>query len=423
MILSPKLDIQRSCTLHLNTSDKSLSHRSVIFAFLTQGKSEIKDFLISKDTLATLQIAQRLGAQIEFKSPSHFFILPPAQISSSALLQCQNSGTSLRLYAGLLSGKEGEFVLDGDESLRKRPMQRIREPLEEMGAKFSSSFAPLKICGNPKLQAIHYRSSIASAQVKSAFILSALGANGESIYIEPELSRDHSERFLSFLGAEIDRQNDEIVITPLKSPLPSYQIKIPNDPSSAIFFVVACLISRDMELKICDVLLNPTRIYALEILKQMGAKLHYEARSKEFEEVGDIWIKSSDLVGIEISSKIAWIIDEVPALCIAFACARGRSKIVHAKELRFKESDRICAIVSNLQRLGIEAYELEDGLEIIGGEFEYGILESYGDHRIAMSFALVGIKTQVEIRGTECVDISFPQFFKFLSQFVEIKER
>ena len=422
MIFAPKANVQKSCILHLNSSDKSLSHRSVIFAFLTQGKSEIKDFLLSEDTLATLKIAQKLGAKIEFKTPSHFFILPPSKISSSKLLQCHNSGTSMRLYAGLLSGVEGEFVLDGDESLRKRPMQRIREPLEKMGAKFSHSFAPFRVCGNPRLQAIRYFSPIASAQVKSAIILSALQANGESVYIESELSRDHSERFLSFLGAGIDRKNDEITIIPLKSPLPSYQIKIPNDPSSAMFFVVACLISKDLELKICDVLLNPTRIYALEVLKKMGAKISYEIGCREFEEVGDIWVKSSNLIGIEVNSKIAWLIDEIPVLCIAFACAKGKSKIVHARELRFKESDRICAIVKNLQRLGIMAFELEDGLEVVGGEFVEGEIESYGDHRIAMSFALVGIKKRVEIRGMECVNVSFPRFFDFLSLFVEIKE-
>lgn len=422
MIFSPKIQKQKSHILHLDSFDKSLSHRSVIFAFLTQGTSEIEDFLVSEDTLATLEIAQMLGAKITFQTPSHFLITPPAQIPSSLTLQCRNSGTTMRLYAGLLSGKEGEFLFDGDASLRKRPMQRIRTPLEQMGASFSSSFAPFKLKGNKNLKSISYASPIASAQVKSAFILSALYADGQSCYQETSLSRDHSERFLQSLGAEIKRQKSTLLISPLQNLLPSYHIKIPNDPSSAIFFVVACLISQDLELQICNVLLNPTRIYALEFLKAMGAKITYQITRNESEEIGDIYVCHSDLTAVQWSSNIAWLIDEIPALSIACACAKGRSIITQAKELRYKESDRIVSIVSNLKALGIQANELEDGLEIIGGDFQDGEVKSFGDHRIAMSFAIVGLKRCIKIQDVQCINVSFPHFLDFLKLFVAIKE-
>lgn len=421
MIFSPKPDSPASYELGLIAPDKSLSHRSVIFSFLTQGKSCIKNFLDSQDTFATKKIAQELGASIQ-ESKGELSISPPCKISQKASLQCLNSGTSMRLYAGLLSAKEGVFDFDGDMSLRKRPMERIKTPLEKMGAKFSSSFAPFFLRGNPLLKGIAFQSPIASAQVKSAFILSALQAQNQSLYFENALSRDHTERFLSFLGAKIISNQQGINITPLDSPLPCYQIEIPNDPSSMIFFIIACLISPRMQLKISQVLLNPTRIYALEVLKQMGAKISYIVKQSGMEEVGEIEVCSSELKGVEISSKIAWLIDEIPALSIAFACAKGRSKITHAKELRVKESDRISSVINNLAQLGIEVVELEDGFEVLGGEFQKGKVQSYGDHRIAMSFALVGIRVEVEIDEVECINVSFPKFFEYFRNFAQIKE-
>lgn len=421
MIFSPKPNPLTSYELGLIAPDKSLSHRSVIFSFLTQGKSQIKNFLSSQDTFATKKIAQALGASIQ-ESRGELLISPPCKIPQKANLQCLNSGTSMRLYAGLLSAKEGIFCFDGDMSLRKRPMERIRNPLEKMGAEFSSSFAPFSLKGYSSLKGIAFQSPIASAQVKSAFILSALQAQNPSLYFESTLSRDHSERFLSFLGAEILLKNEGISITPLDSPLPCYEIEIPNDPSSMIFFVIACLISPQMQLKISKVLLNPTRIYALEVLKQMGAKISYAVKQSGIEEVGEIEVCSSELKGVEVSSNIAWLIDEIPALSIAFACAKGRSKITNAKELRVKESDRISSVISNLAQLGIEAIEFEDGFEVFGGEFQKGKIQSYGDHRIAMSFALVGMRAEVEIDEVECINVSFPKFFEYFRNFAQIKE-
>lgn len=421
MIFAPRSNPLISYELGLIAPDKSLSHRSVIFSFLTQGKSQIKNFLVSKDTFATKQIAKELGANIQ-ENNNELIISPPFKIPQNANLQCLNSGTSMRLYAGLLSAKEGVFHFDGDMSLRKRPMERIRNPLEKMGAEFSSSFAPFSLKGHSSLRGITFQSPIASAQVKSAFILSALQAQNQSFYFENTLSRDHTERFLSFLGAKIISSNGGISITPLDSPLSSYQVEIPNDPSSVMFFIIACLISSKMQLKISQVLLNPTRIYALEVLKQMGAKISYAVKQSGIEEIGEIEVCSSELRGVEIDTKIAWLIDEIPALSIAFACAKGRSKIANAKELRVKESDRISSVVKNLTQLGIEAIEFEDGFEVLGGEFQKGKVQSYGDHRIAMSFALAGIRTEVEIDEIECIDVSFPNFFRYFRDFAQVKE-
>lgn len=422
MIFLPKPRSNFQCLEFDRVSpDKSLSHRSIIFSFLTQGRSEIENFLDSQDTYATLQIAKTLGAKVQKKN-QRIFIEPPKEIPQQASLQCLNSGTTMRLFAGLLSSKSGQFLFDGDKSLRQRPMQRIKTPLEAMGASISSPYAPFVLGGNSQLRGIEYHSEVSSAQVKSAFILAALCANGESKYSEDELSRNHTERFLTHLGAKITHLQNQICISPLTCMLPSYKIKIPNDPSSVMFLVVACLISSCAELKVSQVLLNPTRIYAFEILKKMGAQLDYEVVEDGLETIGNIYVRSSELRGVEVSTHLSWMIDEIPALCIAMACAKGTSIIRHAQELRFKESDRIATMVLNLRQLGIEVGEFDDGMKIKGGEFQDGVVQSYGDHRIAMSFALVGIRRRIEVRGMECIQISFPRYFEFLKFFTDFKE-
>lgn len=421
MILSPKTNPPQSLEWGEIASDKSLSHRGVIFSFLTQGECEIENFLNSQDTLATLQIAQNLGARV-IKDSQKIFITPPKKINPTAQIPCQNSGTAMRLYAGLLSGVKGVYSFSGDESLSSRPMQRIKTPLELMGAKMSSSYAPFELVGSKNLRGINYTSPISSAQVKSAFILASLFAKSSSEFSEPFLSRDHSERFLSFLNAPIEIEREKIKISPLSYPLKNFSIQIPNDPSSIIFFVIACLIAENQEMSFSNVLLNPTRIEAFEVLKRMGAKLEYKITQERFEPIGEVRVSSSKLVGVEVSERIAWLIDELPALSIAFACASGESKVSGAKELRSKECDRIRAVVENLKTLGIQAYELEDGFGVVGGEFVGGRVQSFGDHRIAMSFSLVGVRKRVEIVGSECVDISFPRFYEFLAKIVEVKE-
>lgn len=420
MILSPKTCSTEKKHYSDISSDKSLSHRGVIFSFLTKGECEIKNFLCSFDTLATLEIAKKLGAKVE-KDSKNLFIIPPKEMTKNALLDCQNSGTAMRLYAGLLSGVEGRYEFVGDESLSSRPMQRIKTPLEMMGAKMSSSFAPFILQGSQELKGIEYHSPISSAQVKSAVILASLFASSSTKFSESFLSRDHTERFLLSLGAPIEISNERITISPLKERLKNYCFEIPNDPSSVIFFVIACLISLNHTLTLSNVLLNPTRIEAFEILKKMGAKLEYKVLSNEIEPTGEVYVSSSQLYGIEVSEKIAWLIDELPALSIAFACAKGESRVSHAKELRAKECDRIKAIVKNLNTLGIRAEEFEDGFSVVGGEFREGEIESFDDHRIAMSFSLAGIKTKVKLLDTKCVNVSFPKFFELLQEWVEVK--
>lgn len=421
MILSPKTNPPQFLEWGEISSDKSLSHRGVIFSFLTQGECEVENFLNSQDTLATLQIAQNLGARV-IKDSQKISITPPKKINPTAQIPCQNSGTAMRLYAGLLSGVKGKYSFSGDESLSSRPMQRIKTPLELMGAKMSSNLAPFELVGSENLRGIKYASPISSAQVKSAFILASLFAKNPSEFSEPFLSRDHSERFLSFLNAPIEIEREKIKISPLSHPLKNFSIQIPNDPSSIIFFVIACLIADNQEMNFSNVLLNPTRIEAFEVLKRMGAKLEYKITQERFEPIGEVRACSSKLVGVEVSERIAWLIDELPALSIAFACASGESKVSGAKELRSKECDRIRAVVENLKTLGIQAYELEDGFGVVGGEFVEGRVSSFGDHRIAMSFSLVGVRKRVEIVGSECVDISFPRFYEFLAKIVEVKE-
>lgn len=420
MILSPKHNPPKFIQWEEIASDKSLSHRGVIFSFLTQGECEIQNFLHSQDTLATLEIAKRLGAGVQEEGKT-LLLIPPKHISKKAILDCQNSGTAMRLYAGLLSGVEGEYQFLGDESLCHRPMQRIKTPLELMGAKISSSFAPFTLQGSRDLQGISYQSPISSAQVKSAFILASLFAKTPSKFRESSKSRDHTERFLLALNAPLQISCEEISISPLKEKLQGFCFEVPNDPSSVIFFVIACLIGENQTMSFSNVLLNPTRIEAFEVLKKMGANLEYKITQERFEPIGEVRVSSSELRGVEVSQNIAWLIDELPALSIAFACARGESKVSGAKELRSKESDRIKAIVKNLSNLGIVAYEFDDGFSVVGGEFRGGEIESFGDHRIAMSFALAGLRVKVELGDDECVAISFPRFFDLLKELVEVE--
>lgn len=421
MRIAPKNNPEKNKHFFLVAQDKSLSHRSVIFSFLTQGECEVKGFLKAQDTLSTLEIAKTLGLGVR-EEGDRLLLNPPKKLALRGKIKCNNSGTAMRLYAGLLAPIEGgEYEFVGDESLSKRPMDRIKIPLENLGAMLSSSYAPFILQGH-RLKGVNYYSPVSSAQVKGAFILASLFARGKSVFVEPELSRDHTERFLRSLGAEIKKDGEKLSITPLSSALSSYSFEIPNDPSSVIFFVIACLIGKDLYAEFDRVLLNPTRIEAFEVLKKMGAKLSYEIESESLEPIGRVSVASSKLYSVEIKQNIAWLIDEIPALSIAFACAEGISRVKGAQELRVKESNRLSAIVKNLNILGIQARELEDGLEVRGGEFKSGKVSSYGDHRIAMSFALAGIKQPVEIEGSECVEISFPHFFELLSGYAEVEK-
>ncbi|RVZ13568.1 3-phosphoshikimate 1-carboxyvinyltransferase [Helicobacter pylori] len=418
--------------LDINASDKSLSHRAVIFSLLAQKPCFMRNFLMGEDCLSSLEIAQNLGAKVENTAKNSFKITPPTAIKEpNKILNCNNSGTSMRLYSGLLSAQKGLFVLSGDNSLNARPMKRIIEPLKAFGAKIlgreDNHFAPLVIVGSP-LKACNYESPIASAQVKSAFILSALQAQGISTYKESELSRNHTEIMLKSLGANIHNQDGVLKISPLEKPLEAFNFTIANDPSSAFFFALACAITPKSRLLLKNVLLNPTRIEAFEVLKKMGASIEYAIQSKDLEIIGDIHIEHAPLKAIAINQNIASLIDEIPALSIAMLFAKGKSMVKNAKDLRSKESDRIKAVVSNFKALGIECEEFEDGFYVEGledisslkqhfSQKKPPLIRSFNDHRIAMSFAVLTLILPLEIDNLECANISFPQFKHLLNQF------
>ncbi len=387
---------------------------------------------MGEDCLSSLEIAQNLGAKVENIAKNSFKITPPTAIKEpNKILNCNNSGTSMRLYSGLLSAQKGLFVLSGDNSLNSRPMKRIIDPLKAFGAKIlgreDNHFAPLVIVGSP-LKACDYESPIASAQVKSAFILSALQAQGISTYKESELSRNHTEIMLKSLGANIHNQDGVLTISPLEKPLEAFDFKIANDPSSTFFFALACAITPKSRLLLKNVLLNPTRIEAFEVLKKMGASIEYAIKSKDLEIIGDIYIEHAPLKAINIDQNIASLIDEIPALSIAMLFAKGKSMVKNAKDLRAKESDRIKAVVSNFKALGIECEEFEDGFYVEGLEdinplkqrfsrIKPPIIKSFNDHRIAMSFAVLTLALPLEIDNLECTNISFPQFKRLLNLF------
>lgn len=402
-------------------ADKSISHRCAIFSLLTDGENIIKNYLRAEDTLNSLEIAKKLGAKVE-DNGEVIKIKATSIQEADDILYCGNSGTTIRIYMGLLSSIDGFFVLTGDKYLRKRPMKRVTAPLRKIGAKIDgrddSNLAPIAIRGG-KLKAFDYKSSIASAQVKSALILAALNSDGVCFYKEPFLSRDHTERMLKGMGANIEI-SEKIKIHPLKKRLNPLHIEVPNDPSSAFFFAVAAAITKSVAI-IKNVTLNPTRIEAYKILEKMGAKVEYILKEDKYEPIGDIIVEGKELKGVIVDKNIPWLIDEIPALAIAMALAKGKSVVKNAKELRVKESDRIKAVVENLNRCGIEAVEKEDGFEIIGSIPKKAKISSFGDHRIAMSFSILGMVNGIIIDEEKSINTSFPNFFKLFGKIAEFK--
>jgi 3-phosphoshikimate 1-carboxyvinyltransferase len=305
-------------------------------------------------------------------------------------------------------------------------MNRVAIPLRDIGAKIdgreNGNLAPLAIRGG-KLNAFRYHSPIDSAQVKSALILAGLQANKNSYYKEDLLSRDHTERMLTGMGATVIKNKEGwIEIKPLKKPLKPLNITVPADPSSGFFFAVATAITPEAKSIIKNVTLNPTRIEAYKMLEKMGAKISFVEKENIYEPIGDIEISyNGQLSAITVEENIAWLIDELPALSIAMATANGTSFVKNAKELRVKESDRISTVVEGLNACGIQTIENKDGYAVIGGELTSATVNSYGDHRIAMSFAIAGIRCGMIIDDIECIDTSFPNFFEILSQITTIE--
>lgn len=413
--------------------DKSISHRSIIFTSLARGKSVVSGFLESEDCLNTINAFRNMGINIERNNSGQYIIGGKGLNGLSKpveVIDCGNSGTTMRLLSGLLAAQNFYSVLTGDNSLCKRPMDRIIAPLSEMGARIwaeEEKYAPLGIKGS-NLQGVTYRPPVASAQVKSAILLAGLFAKGETSVIEPSQSRDHTERMLKDFGVDIEIKKNIISFPGDQNiSLEPQDIKVPADISSAAFFIVAALLLPDSELLLKNIGINPTRSGIIEVIKKMGGEIEFLNRSKvSGEPVADILVKSSELKGTIIKGKIIpRLIDEIPIIAVLAARAEGRTIIKDAAELRVKETDRIEALVSEFSKLGVEIKELPDGMIIEGSSaFKGGLnVDSHGDHRIAMSLAIAGLVAEEEIviTNSQVINISFPDFIERLKTLVKIK--
>ncbi len=410
--------------------DKSISHRAVMLAALSNGVCKITNFLEGEDCLSTIRAFQQLGVTIERPDPglvvvygSHGKLIAP-----EGDIDCGNSGTTMRLLAGILAAQPFTSRLIGDASLSKRPMRRIIEPLTQMGATITALGAndspPLIVHGGP-LHGITYRTPVASAQVKSAILLAGLSAPGVTTVIEPAPSRDHTERMLEYLLVNLRREDSrpdrnrkahECRVSMLgQQKIESRDFAVPGDISSAAFWLVAAACQPGSRLLVKNVGLNPTRTGILDVLVRMGARIREVVESvEEGEPSGIIDIKGGQLTGTVIEgNEVPNVIDEIPILAVAGALAEGRTIIRDARELRVKETDRIAAIATNLRAIGVEVHEAEDGMTIYGGgKLTGATLNSFGDHRIAMAFAIAGLFASgtTLIENAECVRTSYPQF-------------
>ena len=398
--------------------DKSISHRALMLAGIADGRTVINGFLESEDCLATLTAMRTLGVRIERPGPESVAVNGVGMHGLTApaiALDMGNSGTAMRLFAGLLAGQAFDSELIGDASLMRRPMERVAVPLRLMGARIETSAGrpPVRIAGGAKLHAIHYELPVASAQVKSALLLAGLYAEGTTTIIEPAITRDHSERMLRSFGATLRAADRSIEIEP-PAQLHACQLEIPGDFSSAAFFIVAGCLAAEGVLTLHNVGINPSRIGLLEALRLMGAEIRIvNARTAGAEPVGDLEIERRELRGIEVPKALVPLaIDEFPALFVAAACARGETLVTGAEELRVKESDRIAAMAQGLESVGVRAEALDDGLRVIGGSIRGGCIDSRGDHRIAMAFAVASVRAQepIEIADVANVATSFPGF-------------
>lgn len=403
--------------------DKSITHRAIILGSIAQGESNIHNFLDGLDCKNTMVCMQSLGVQIEKVNPSLLRIIGVGLHglqASQDVFDVGNSGTTMRLLSGLLSGQNFCSEIDGDDSIRKRPMKRIIQPLSLMNAqikgKFHVQFAPLCIAGN-QLKGINYTLPVASAQVKSAILLAGLYATGETIIHEPEITRDHTEKMLALMQADIQSLRDQrIRLIPGKD-LKSVDIDIPGDISSAAYLLAVGCAREGSEVVVKNVGINPTRIGFIDVLKVMGARVEFlNQKNISNEPRADIKIEGASLKGTQINKEvIAGIIDELPLLAVIATQARGKTIVKGASELRVKETDRIQAIVDGLSRMGAKIAERDDGFVVSGPtELSGSIVNSYHDHRIAMSLAIAAsyAKGKTVIEETQCMDVSYPEFMQ-----------
>ena len=402
--------------------DKSISHRSIMLGAIAEGTTAVTGFLEGADAISTMNVFRSLGVRIEGPREGRVVVHGVGLHGlrgASAPLDCGNAGTAMRLLMGLLAGQRFESVLVGDESLSKRPMRRVADPLSRMGARIDTNEGrpPVRIHPVERLSAIRYEMPVASAQVKSALILAGLYADGETEVTEPAPTRDHTERMLAGFGAKVERDGATVRVRGGQS-LRATSIDVPADISSAAFFLVGASIAEGSDLTLEHVGVNPTRTGVLDILKLMGADIELvNPREVGGEPVADLRVRSAALRGIEVPpALVPFAIDEFPALFVAAACAKGRTVVTGAEELRVKESDRIAVMADGLRALGVDATPTPDGMVIEGrGEarpFSGGAVASHGDHRIAMSFAIAALRASGPIRilDTANVGTSFPGF-------------
>jgi len=404
--------------------DKSISHRSLMLGSLARGKTVVTGFLNCEDTISTANAMRAMGAGIEINGTDVTAtgnglrgLKEPGDV-----IDAGNSGTTTRLLTGLLGAQDFFTVMTGDKYLRARPMKRVTDPLRLMGARITGreggNKLPLAIDGGG-LKGISYRLPVASAQVKSALLLAGLYASGETEVIEPEPTRDHTERMLGYMGVSLQRNGESITIKPQEKDFEGRDISVPADISSAAFFMVAALINPGSEVLIRNVGVNPLRTGVIDILKDMGGDISLlDEREVSGEPVADLLVKSSALKGVTIGGAlIPRAIDELPVVAAAAAYAEGTTVIKDAAELRVKETDRIKAIATELGKMGAAVEEFEDGMSITGMERLSGAAcESWGDHRIAMAVAVAASRAEgeTEIDDAEAVAVSFPEFFEVL---------
>ncbi len=401
--------------------DKSISHRCVMLGALSRGTTTATNFLQGADCLSSIDCFRKMGIAIEKRAEKNTVIIHGRGLNGlkapNETLDTGNSGTTMRLICGILAAQDFESVLDGDASIRRRPMQRIIDPLTQMGAKIESAngCAPLHIFGR-KLHGIDYQSPVASAQVKSAILLAGLYADGPTTVTEPAISRNHSELMLGAFGAEIQRQGRSVTIAPADE-LYACDVDIPGDISSAAYFIAAGLITPNSEIRVKNVGVNPTRDGIITVCRQMGADIRLEnSHETAGEPVADIIVRTSALRGTEIGGDlIPALIDEIPVIAVMACFADGTTVIRDARELRVKESDRIEVMTANLRAMGADIEPTDDGMIIRGGrELHAAITDSHLDHRVAMALAVAASQcsSETEITGGECVGISYPRFYE-----------
>ena len=414
-VVEPSRLISSSVTV---PGDKSISHRALMLGSIAAGTTRISGFLNGEDCLATLAAFRAMGVDIVESDETTLTIngvgldgLSPPDTP----LDLGNSGTAMRLFAGLLAGQSFDSRLVGDESLSRRPMRRVIKPLAQLGAEIDShkGLPPLQIKGGRKLGGIVYASPVASAQVKSAILMAGLYASGDIVVIEPAPTRDHTERMLRSMSVDVQSGESRITMRGGQQPA-GIDIQVPGDLSSAAFVILAAILSKGAEVTITDVGVNPTRTGVLEILRAMGADISIgNVRLFGDEPVADITARSSSLKAISVDpARVSLAIDEFPVLFVAAACAAGKTVFSGIGELRLKESDRISAMASGLRALSVAVDETEDGAVVHGGKLYGGAVKSHGDHRVAMSFAVAGTaaKWPVHIQDTDNVVTSFPGF-------------